>query len=186
MTLILFGLNWYGNSTTIDTPCFPKHPLRFFGDGKPQYTHIYQGVTINIYECEYTENGQSYINKIYRQRQTKDEDIVFLVGFRNNMISNVDHLRRFDGFLKLSKERNANMVTVFTRRGKIESMDPLKDNKDDEKDFKDLQWITVFSKTLSSKIEENNMKYLVIEHNQSFGLSGKQTELLSLCGLNIF
>lgn len=186
LTLILFGLTWSGKSAREDG-WFAGMPIMLgFSDApfQQKYSSNYQGVTINIFESNGSKNNESYINCMYDMRKvTTKQDVVFLVNFDASNYT-PDHIRRFDSFLKLSKQRNAKMVTAFTSYGK-KLLYPFSNRQDDEKVHRDFQQITELSTTLSSKIQENNIKYIVIEHGHNFEIHVNQTQILSRCGLNI-
>lgn len=185
LTLILFGLTWSGKSAREDGFLASMPIMLGFSDApfQQKYSSNYQGVTINIFESN-TKYNESYINCMYHMRKvTTKQDVVFLVYFDASNYT-PDHIRRFDSFLKLSKQRNAKMVTAFTAYGK-KLVYPFSNRQDEEKVLRDFKRITELSTTLSSKIQENNIKYIVIEHGHNFEIHVNQTQILSRCGLNI-
>lgn len=189
LTLFLFGLNWCGkNATEKDPFVHAVHVGRnrftqFTSNYNKQHNYIYQGVTINIFELDrrFKSYEQTLESMFYSGKLTKKHDVVCLVNFPASGNCTPDLIQRFDDFLKSSKQRNTKMVPVFTLYDELQLFNPLKENRDKEKN----QWLMNFSKTLSSKVQENEIKYMIIEHGYSFELPENRKELLNMCGLNI-
>lgn len=182
LTLILFGLNWCGKNATEKNPFVRSHFMPFTNNNYKQYNDIYQGVTINIFELDrFKSYEQTLESMFYWGKLTKKHDIVCLVNFPASGNCTPDLIQRFGDFLKSSKRRNTKMVPVFTLYDELQLFNPLKENRDKKK----TQWLMNFSKTLSSKVQENEIKYMIIEHGYSFELPENRKELLNMCGLNI-
>lgn len=184
LTLILFGLSWSDKGASENAPCIRKSSSWFNNDVYAQQcSDNYQGVKINIFECGDSTDYEKYLtNLYYRRKWTTKQDFVFVFNLYASGDCTPGLIQRFDWYLKLSKQRNANMVAVFTLQDKMKWYNP---SNDDEKIHKDL-WLIQFSKTLSSKVQENNIKCIVFKHGHTFQLPGNRKELLNLCGLNIF